>query len=115
VRRLVRHLCRHAALLAGAGALGAQPPAAAPATTVAPGAPCPPGTTEVRPQRCQAPELPPPSIVDYRPRSTLVGAAHPVPRARYPAVDFHGHPTGLLDGPPGLARLGAAMDSLNLG
>jgi len=46
---------------------------------VAPGEPCPPGTTEVRPGRCSAPELPPPSIVDYRPRTTLVVPAHPVP------------------------------------
>jgi predicted TIM-barrel fold metal-dependent hydrolase len=98
-----------------AHSLGAQPPGASPrGASVAPGAPCPPGTTEVRPQRCQAPELPAPSILDYRPRSTLVTAAHPVPRARYPAIDFHGHPFGLLDSPDGLARLGAAMDSLNL-
>jgi hypothetical protein len=115
-----RHLARRrlAPLLApllAAGALRAQPPGASPtAVTVPPGAPCPPGTAEVRPQRCQAPELPAPSILDYRPRSTLVTAAHPVPRAKYPAVDFHGHPSGLLDSPEGLARLGAAMDALNL-
>ena len=101
-------------LLAGA-ALAAQPPGASPAAVTVPaGTPCPAGTTEVRPQRCQAPALPAPSILDYRPRSTLVTAAHPVPRARYPAIDFHGHPSGLLDGPEGLARLGATMDALNL-
>src|SRR5688572_19974760 len=33
---------------------------------------CPPGTTEVRPRSCQAPGTAPPSIVDYRPKSTLV-------------------------------------------
>ena len=33
---------------------------------------CPPGMTEIRSGRCQAPEFPAPSIVDYRPRSTLV-------------------------------------------
>ena len=56
---------------------------------------CPPGQTEVRPGRCQAPELAPPSIVDYRPRSTLVVPEHPVPRAKYPAIDFHGHPRAI--------------------
>jgi predicted TIM-barrel fold metal-dependent hydrolase len=68
----------------------------------------------VRPDACQAPELPAPSILDYRPRSTLVAPAHTVPRARHPVIDFHGHPFGLLDGADGLARLGAAMDGLNI-
>jgi predicted TIM-barrel fold metal-dependent hydrolase len=71
--------------------------------------------TEVRPLRCVAPQLPAPSILDYRPRSTLVTAAHPVPKARYPAIDFHGHPQALLNSAEGLATLKAAMDSLNLG
>src|SRR5512146_1401700 len=61
-----------------------------------------------------APEFPAPSILDYRPHSTLVTATHLVPRAKYPAIDFHGHPQGLLGSAEGLARLGAAMDSLNL-
>jgi predicted TIM-barrel fold metal-dependent hydrolase len=83
-------------------------------TTIQPGESCPPGTTEVRPRTCQAPELPPPSIVDYRPRNTLVVPAHPVPKAKYPAIDFHGHPFGLLESSEGLERLGAALDSLNV-
>jgi predicted TIM-barrel fold metal-dependent hydrolase len=37
-----------------------------------------------------------------------------VRRAKYPAVDFHGHPEGLLESGDGLATLGAAMDSLNV-
>jgi len=82
---------------------------------IQPGQSCPPGMTEVRPRRCQAPTATPPSIVDYRPRSTLVTAAHPVPRAKFPAIDFHGHPGGLLTSAEGLARLKAAMDSLNIG
>jgi predicted TIM-barrel fold metal-dependent hydrolase len=52
---------------------------------------CPAGTTEVRPGRCRAPEFPPPSIVDYRPRTTLVNEAHQVPKARFPVVDIHSH------------------------
>jgi uncharacterized protein len=82
-------------------------------TPIQPGAQCPAGTTEIRPNLCQAPELPAPSILDYRPRSTLVTPAHPVPRAKYPVIDFHGHPQGIAS-EEGLARLGAAMDSLNL-
>jgi predicted TIM-barrel fold metal-dependent hydrolase len=62
-----------------------------------------------------APAFSPPSILDYRPRSTLVAPANPVPRARFPAIDFHGHPpAGMLDSDTGLARLAAVMDSLNL-
>ncbi|HET6681584.1 MAG TPA: amidohydrolase family protein, partial [Gemmatimonadaceae bacterium] len=84
-------------------------------TAIGPGESCPAGMTEVRPGRCQAPQLPPPSIVDYRPHSTLVVPEHAVPRAKYPAVDYHGHPRGLITSAEGLAELGAAMDSLNLG
>ena len=65
-------------------------------TQIQPGEECPPGTTEVRPRSCQAPSTPPPSIVDYRPTSTLVTAAHPVPKSKYPSIDFHGHPQRLL-------------------
>jgi len=61
-----------------------------------------------------APELPPPSILDYRPRSTLVTSAHMVKTAKYPAIDFHGHPQGLLGTPEGLASMGASLDSLNV-
>lgn len=94
--------------------VAAQPRSARPSVAVQADGSCPPGTTEVRPGNCQAPEFPAPSILDYRPRSTLVVPAHPVPRAKFPAVDFHGHPFGLTDTPEGLARLGAAMDSLNV-
>lgn len=83
-------------------------------TRVAPGQPCPPGTTEVRPGVCQAPEIPPPSILDYRPKSTLVTPQHPVPRAKFPATDVHGHP-GNLTTPDAIARIVAEMDKLNLG
>ena len=86
-----------------------------PETAIKPGEECPAGMTEIRPQRCQAPQMTPPSILDYRPRSTLVTAEHKVPRAKYPAIDFHGHPQVLLTSAEGLATLKAAMDSLNLG
>ena len=61
-----------------------------------------------------APYIAPPSIVEYRPRSTLVTPVHRGRRAKFPAVDFHGHPEDLLESSEGLAKLGAAMDSLNL-
>jgi predicted TIM-barrel fold metal-dependent hydrolase len=66
-----------------------------------------------RPGEGREPEFPPPSITEYRPRSTLVVPAHPVPRARFPVVDLHGHPPALVS-PDAIERVGAAMDSLNL-
>jgi predicted TIM-barrel fold metal-dependent hydrolase len=83
-------------------------------TPIQAGESCPPGTTEIRPRSCMAPENPAPSILDYRPKSTLIAPAHVVRTAKYPAIDFHGHPQGLLSSAEGLARLGAALDSLNV-
>ena len=67
--------------------------------------------TEVRPRTCQAPGMPTPSIVDYRPKSTLVTDEHLVPKAKFPAIDYHGHPQGLLNTPEGLATLTTAQAS----
>ena len=72
---------------------------------------CPPGQTEVRAGRCQAPEFPPPSIVDYRPKSTLVVEAHPVPKAKFPVVDIHSHQAATGES---MGRLVREMDALNL-
>ena len=72
---------------------------------------CPPGMTETRPNRCQAPEFPPPSILDYRPRNTLVRTETPVPKAKYPAIDSHSH-TGPT--PETIDRLVSEMDAMNL-
>ena len=83
-------------------------------TPIAAGEQCPPGTTEIRPRSCMAPELPPPSILDYRPHSTLVVPVHMVKTAKYPAIDFHGHPAGLMNTEAGLLQLGTALDSLNV-
>src|SRR5258706_13492695 len=94
-------------------ALSAQPGAQR-ATSIQLGESCPPGMTEVRPRSCMAPEDAAPSILDYRPRSTLVAPAHFVKKARYPAIDFHGHPWGMLGSVESLARLGADLDSLNV-
>ena len=78
---------------------------------VQPGQPCPAGMTEVRPGDCQPPELPPPSIVDYRPKSTVVADEHPVPRAKYPVVDIHNHQNVNAES---IERLLKEMDDLNL-
>ena len=72
---------------------------------------CPAGTTETRPGRCQAPEFPAPSILDYKPRSTLVTPRHLVPKAKFPVVDIHSH-TGPT--PDTIEKLIAEMDALNL-
>src|SRR5689334_6086310 len=82
------------------------------ATSIKPGETCPPGTTEIRPRQCLGPQDPAPSILDYRPRSTLVTAAHLVKKARYPAIDFHGHPFGMLGSVESLAQMGAQLDSI---
>src|SRR6476646_7114299 len=120
------------ALVLGAGLAGEliaqQPPASAPAAgsaqgggqgrggrgggvQIQPGEECPAGMTEVRPERCQAPEFPPPSIVDYRPKSTLVTDEHLVPKAKFPVVDLHAHVAGgganYLNTPESVAQLAA--------
>lgn len=82
-------------------------------TRLSPGQECPPGATEVRPGSCQAPSETPPSILDYRPRSTLVTAEHKVPKSKFPSIDVHGHP-GSLSTAESINRIVAVMDSLNL-
>ena len=111
------------------GAIAAQDPPAPPTppagrgggrggggrgTPIQAGETCPAGTTEIRPRSCMAPEFPVPSIVDYRPHSTLVTPAHMVKTAKYPAIDFHGHPQGLLASGETVTRLVAQLDSLNV-
>lgn len=83
-------------------------------TRIEAGQACPAGTTEIRPRICRAPQLPQPGILDYRPVSTLVTPTHLVPGAKFPAIDFHGHPDDLVTSAEGLSRLGAALDSINV-
>jgi predicted TIM-barrel fold metal-dependent hydrolase len=89
-------------------------PGGARGTQIQPGEQCPAGMTEIRPRNCMAPEVTAPSILDYRPKSTLVTPAHIVKTAKFPAIDYHGHPQGLLDSDAGVASLVAALDSLNV-
>lgn len=96
-------------------ALPAQPRGAGgPSATIKPGEQCPPGMTEVRPRNCQAPTLPAPSILDYRPRNTLVTPEHTVAKAKFPAIDYHGHPTSQLNSAEGLEQLGNALDAIGV-
>ena len=84
-------------------------------TQIPQAAQCPPGQTEVRPRNCQAPELQPvPSIVDYRPRSTLVAPVNMRPKAKFPAIDFHGHMGTRISTAEGLTALGATLDSIGV-
>jgi predicted TIM-barrel fold metal-dependent hydrolase len=83
-------------------------------TTIGPGESCPPGMTEVRPRSCQGPTARAPTILDYRPRSTLVVPAHPVPKAKYPVIDFHGHPGNAIGSAASLATLAGELDALNI-
>lgn len=97
-----------------ATSLSAQRPGSGSDVTIKAGEECPPGTTEIRPRLCRAPQTPAPSILDYRPHSTLVTAEHIVQKAKYPAIDYHGHPQDLIYSAEGLKRLGAALDSINV-
>ena len=97
-----------------ARATHAQPTTPNRSTPVRDKDPCPPGMTLVRPGNCQAPSATPPSILDYRPRSTLIAPAHVTRTAKFPAIDFHGHPYEQLNSAAGLASLGAALDSINV-
>jgi predicted TIM-barrel fold metal-dependent hydrolase len=73
-----------------------------------------PGQVGPRPGEGREPELAPPDIREYKPRSTLVVPEHAVPRAKFPAVDIHGHPPALTS-PDAVKKVVAAMDSINLG
>ena len=58
--------------------------------------------------------MPAPSIVDYRPRNTLKVSEHKVPKAKFPAIDYHGHPTSQLNSAEGLEQLRADLDAINV-
>lgn len=94
--------------------LCAQPGGNQGGVTIQAGEQCPPGMTEVRPRNCRAPTMPAPSILDYRPRNTVVSVEHAVPRAKFPAVDFHGHPATITSAAQ-LDALRAEFDAMGLG
>lgn len=75
---------------------------------------CPPGMTEIRPRLCMAPEFPVPSIVDYRPKSTLVAPVNMKPTAKYPVIDYHGHAQQRLSSAQSIEAFGATLDSIGI-
>jgi predicted TIM-barrel fold metal-dependent hydrolase len=72
-----------------------------------------PGAVRPRPAEGREPGLPEPTIRQYKPRSTLVVPQHPVPRAKYPVIDLHGHPP-TLSGPDVVNQVVEAMDPVNV-
>ena len=74
-----------------------------------------PGSGQLRPRPGEGRELevPPPNIREYQPRSTLIVPRHPVPRAKFPVIDIHGHPPPLT-GADVVQRVVETMDPLNL-
>jgi predicted TIM-barrel fold metal-dependent hydrolase len=66
-----------------------------------------------RPGEGREPEWPAPSIVDYKPKSTLVVPGHPTPRAKFPVIDIHSHqPTPISS--EQFDKVVAGMDANNL-
>ncbi len=59
------------------------------------------------------PDFPPPTILEYQPRSTLVVPEHPVPRPRFPVVDLHGHPPR-LNNVEVVDRVAGQLDSIGV-
>jgi uncharacterized protein len=72
-----------------------------------------PGQIRPRPGTGREPEFQPPTITDYKPKSTLVVPEHPVPRAKFPVVDIHGHPPALVN-PQAIQTVLDAMNQLNI-
>ena len=72
-----------------------------------------PGQLRPRPGTGREPEFSAPKITDYKPKSTLVVPEHPVPRAKFPVVDIHGHPPALVS-PQTIQTVLDAMNKLNI-
>jgi predicted TIM-barrel fold metal-dependent hydrolase len=87
--------------------------AAAGGMAQAPPGPQSQGALGNRPGAGRQPEFPPPSIIEYKPKSTLIVAEHPVPRAKYPVIDIHSHQPAPIS-PQQLETVVKSMDPLNL-
>jgi predicted TIM-barrel fold metal-dependent hydrolase len=72
-----------------------------------------PGQIRPRPAQGREPEFQPPTIREYKPKSTLVTPQHPVPRAKFPVIDVHSHqPTPIA--PAEFDRVMKGMEDNNL-
>src|SRR5262249_45068379 len=72
-----------------------------------------PGQVRPRPGQGRDPEFPPPTIIEYKPKSTLVTAEHLKPRAKYPVVDIHSHQSTPIS-PAEFERVVKGMEANNL-
>ena len=73
----------------------------------------PPGQIRPRPAEGRKPELKPPTILEYKPKSLLVVPQHPVSRAKFPVIDMHSHqPTPISAGE--FDRVMKGMEANNL-
>jgi predicted TIM-barrel fold metal-dependent hydrolase len=66
-----------------------------------------------RPGDGREPEWSAPRITEYKPRTTLVVAQHPRPRAKFPVIDIHSHQPTPIGGPE-FARVVQGMEQNNL-
>jgi len=73
----------------------------------------PPGQLRPRPGTGREPEFPPPSITEYKPKTTLVVPEHNVPRAKFPVIDIHGHPPAFAT-PEAVKSVVSLMSPLNI-
>jgi uncharacterized protein len=71
------------------------------------------GALQSRPGADRQPEFPVPNIREYKPVSTLVVPAHPVPRAKFPVIDIHSHQPNPISEAQ-FETLVKSMDPLNL-
>ena len=71
------------------------------------------GPLRLGPAEGPEPEWRPPTIREYKPRSTLVVPQHPVLRAKFPVIDIHSHHLTPMS-PAEYEKVVKAMDQLNL-
>jgi len=73
------------------------------------------GVPQLRPRPAQGrePELKPPTIREYKPKSMLVVPQHPVPRAKFPVIDIHSHQSTPISNDE-FGRVVKGMDANNL-
>jgi uncharacterized protein len=72
-----------------------------------------PGQVRPRPAEGREPELKPPTIREYKPKSMLVAPQHPVPRAKFPVIDIHSHQSTPIS-PADYDRVMKGMEANNL-
>jgi predicted TIM-barrel fold metal-dependent hydrolase len=72
-----------------------------------------PGQIRPRPAEGREPQLNPPTIREYKPKSTLVAPQHPVPRAKFAVIDIHSHQSTPISNEE-FARVVKGMEANNL-